>query len=132
MSATTANNNKNQPAPARTTGRGAPVCITLGIFLLTLGCAWGISLIAGRDGYAMSQLCQMVQGLAGPLCVGARPLGPVPGHALFGFRIVNLHGSNIDPVFPGQQGDQVFRPGGLSAAAAAGDQNDHAGPPFSV
>ncbi len=70
MSATTATNNKNQPAPARTSGRGAPVCITLGIFLLTLGCAWGISLIAGRDGYAMNQLCQMVQGLAGPLCPG--------------------------------------------------------------
>ena len=70
MSATTANNNKNQPAPARTSGRGAAVCITLGIFLLTLGCAWGLALFVGRDGYAMSQLCLMVQGLGGPLCAG--------------------------------------------------------------
>ena len=51
MSATIAK--KNQTAPARTSGRGAAVFITLGVVLLTLGCGWGISLIVGRDGYAL-------------------------------------------------------------------------------
>ena len=44
------------------------MCITLGIVCLTLGFAWLLSLMAGRDSYVLSQLSLMLQGLCGPLC----------------------------------------------------------------
>ncbi len=70
MSATTARKKQRQPAPAPTTGRGAALYITLGVVLLTLGCAWGLALIQGESGYAMALMKHLVQGLAGTMCPG--------------------------------------------------------------
>ena len=71
MSATTAKTRKqNQPAPVHTTGRGAALYITLGMFMLSLGLAWVIAMLDPTSGYIMSQLYLMLLGLAGPLCPG--------------------------------------------------------------
>ena len=71
MSATTAKTRKqNQPAPVHTTGRGAALYITLGMFMLSLGMAWVIAMLDPTSGYIMSQLYLMLLGLAGPLCPG--------------------------------------------------------------
>ena len=68
MSATASKKQKhNQPALA-TTGRGAALYITLGIFFLTLGAAWLISLIISQESYVIQQLFLMLMGLCGPLC----------------------------------------------------------------
>ena len=67
MSATTANK-ASQPAYS-TTGRGAALYITLGIFSLTLGLAWALSLmVPARDSYVLSQLAMALRGLCGPMC----------------------------------------------------------------
>lgn len=71
MSATTVKNSKNikqaQPALA-TTGRGAALYITLGIFFLTLGAAWTLCLVSTEGSYALEELRKMLFGLCGPLC----------------------------------------------------------------
>ena len=70
MSAATAKNKKQAQPALATTGRGAALYITLGIFMLTLGAAWALSLITAQDSYVLEQLRLMLLGLCGPLCPG--------------------------------------------------------------
>ena len=73
MSATAAKTNKKKQnaAPAlATTGRGAALYITLGIFMLTLGVAFLISMTNIQESYVLQQLFMMLLGLCGPLCPG--------------------------------------------------------------
>ncbi|MBR3742580.1 MAG: DNA translocase FtsK [Clostridia bacterium] len=71
MSATAAKNKpQNQPAPVHTTGRGAALYITLGMFMLTLGMALMIAMIGIQESYYLHQLYWMLLGLCGPLCPG--------------------------------------------------------------
>ena len=71
MSATAAKNKpQSQPAPVHTTGRGAAFCITLGMFMLTLGMALVIAMIGIQESYILQQLYGMLLGLCGPLCPG--------------------------------------------------------------
>jgi len=67
--AASAKKQKNQPALA-TTGRGAALCIALGIACLTLGCAWLLSLYINSGSQTLAQLSMALQGLCGPLCPG--------------------------------------------------------------
>ncbi len=71
MSATAAKNKpQNQPAPVHTTGRGAALCITLGMFMLTLGLGFVIAMTGIQESYILYQLYWMLLGLCGPLCPG--------------------------------------------------------------
>ena len=71
MSVTAAKNKpQNQPAPVHTTGRGAALCITLGMFMLTLGLGFVIALTGIQESYILYQLYWMLLGLCGPLCPG--------------------------------------------------------------
>ena len=71
MSATAAKNKpQNQPAPVHTTGRGAALCITLGMFMLTLGLGFVIAMTGIQESYILYQLYWTLLGLCGPLCPG--------------------------------------------------------------
>ncbi|MBR4537986.1 MAG: hypothetical protein IKO52_03975 [Clostridia bacterium] len=71
MSATAAKNKpQNQPAPVHTTGRGAALCVTLGMFMLTLGFASVLSMTGIQESYVLYQLYWALLGLCGPLCPG--------------------------------------------------------------
>lgn len=71
MSATAAKNKpQNQPAPVHTTGRGAALCITLGMFMLTLGFASVLSMTGIQESYILYQLYWTLLGLCGPLYPG--------------------------------------------------------------
>ncbi len=71
MSATAAKNKKqSQPAPVYTTGRGAAFCVTLGMFMLTLGMALVIAMTGIPESYVLYQLYWTLLGLCGPLCPG--------------------------------------------------------------
>ena len=67
MSATTAKNKKQAQPALATTGRGAALYITLGIFFLTLGASFVLSLIKTEGSYALEQLHMMLLGLCGSL-----------------------------------------------------------------
>ncbi len=71
MSATAAKNKKQtQPTPVYTTGRGAAFCVTLGMFMLTLGMALVIAMTGIPESYVLYQLYWTLLGLCGPLCPG--------------------------------------------------------------
>ena len=75
MSATAAKTSKkkkqsNDPTLAPTTGKGAALYITLGIFMLTLGVAFLIAMTNIQESYVLQQLFLMLLGLCGPLCPG--------------------------------------------------------------
>ena len=75
MSATAAKTNKkkkqnSEPTQAPTTGKGAVLYITLGIFMLTLGIAFIIAMMGIQGSYVLQQLFLMLLGLCGPLCPG--------------------------------------------------------------
>ena len=58
----------------------------------------------------------------------ARALCPMPRHSLHGFFVVHLHGRDIHALFRWKRADQLLRPCGFAAAAAARDQHNHALP----
>ena len=58
-----------QPVPV-TSGRGAALYITLGMFMLTLGIAFLIAIVSHQESFALQQLYYMLLGLCGPLCPG--------------------------------------------------------------
>ena len=68
MSATAAKNKKQSQPALATTGRGAALYITLGMFLLTLGLGFLISMLGIQESFVMQQLFLMLLGLCGPLC----------------------------------------------------------------
>ena len=67
MSSAAAKKKKNDAAPAVTTGRGAPLNMTLGLFLLALGAALMLSMLGIQESIAMQQLLLAMLGLCGPL-----------------------------------------------------------------
>lgn len=56
MSATAAKNKKQSQPALATTGRGAALYITLGMFLLTLGLGFLISMLGIQESFVMQQL----------------------------------------------------------------------------
>ncbi len=71
MSATAARNkNQIQPAPVRTTGRGAALRVTLGMGMLTLGMACVVAMLGIPESYVLYQLYWALLGLCGPLFPG--------------------------------------------------------------
>ena len=68
MSASAEKKRKQSEPALATTGRGAALYITLGIFMLTLGAAWVLSLMGVQESYAIQQMSLLLWGLGGPLC----------------------------------------------------------------